>query len=58
MAIMFNLLPMLIAISLVYGATRYEAPAAIAATVTRTFFQIVVAFGVILVALFVLSYRL
>ena len=49
---------MLLAISLVYGATRYEAPSAIAATSLRTFLQVFVAFGVILVALFVLSYRL
>lgn len=58
MTIAMNLLPMLLAISLVYGATRYEATSAIAATVVRTFLQIVIAFGVVLAALFVLSYRL
>lgn len=58
MTAVFSLLPIILAISLVYGATRYETPSAIAATSIRTFLQVVVAFGVVLVALFVLSYRL
>ena len=58
MSALASLLPILIAISLVYGATRYEAPSAIAATTVRTFLQVIVAFGVVLVALFVLSFRL
>ena len=58
MSALLSLLPILIAISLVYGATRYEESSAIAATAIRTFLQVVVAFGVVLVALFVLSYRL
>lgn len=58
MSALLSLLPMLIAISLVYGATRYEKPSAVLATSLRTFLQVVVAFGVVLVALFVLSYRL
>lgn len=58
MSALLSLFPILIAISLVYGASRYEKPSAIVATSLRTFLQVIVAFGVVLVALFVLSYRL
>ena len=54
----WQLLPLLAIVSLVFGATRYEQPRAIFATFARTFLQVGVLFGVVLAALFVLSYRL
>ena len=54
----WQIFPIIAAISLVFGATRYEDSSAIAATAVRTFVHITVMFGIVLAALFVLSYRL
>ena len=54
----WQFIPIAAAISLVFGATRYEETPAILATAGRTFVQIAVLFGIVLAMLFVLSYRL
>lgn len=54
----WQFLPVAAAISLVFGATRYESTPAILWTAARTFLQIAVLFAIVLAMLFVLSYRL
>ena len=52
------LLPMAGAISLVYGASRYEETATVLRCALQVFLQIVIGLGVLLLGLFVLSHRL
>lgn len=54
----WQFLPIALAISLVFGATRTESPASVLLVAGRTFLQIVVLFAIVLAMLFVLSYRL
>ena len=58
MTAVLHLIPMAAAISLCYGATRYEDPKTIFQCSLQVFLQILIGLGVILTGLFVLSYRL
>ena len=53
-----HFVPIAAAIALCYGASRYERPAAVFTCAGQVFLQIVIGLGVLLLGLFVLSYRL
>ena len=58
MTMTLHLLPIAAAISLVYGATRYEESRTILQCAFQVFLQIVIGLGIFLIGLFVLSWRL
>ena len=53
--VLWYLLPLAIAISLVYSASRFELPERIMKRAVRLFFQIVLFMGAVFAVLFVLS---
>lgn len=53
--VLWYLLPLAIAISLVYSASRFELPERILQRAVRLFFQIVLFMGAVFAVLFVLS---
>ena len=52
------LFPLAAAISLVYGASRYEDTAVVLRCAAQVFLQILLGLGILLIGLFVLSHRL
>lgn len=53
-----HLVPLAAAISLVYGASRYEDAGTVLRCALQVFLQLVIGLGILLVGLFVLSWRL
>ena len=53
-----HLLPIAAAISLCYGASRYERTATVLQCAGQVFLQILIGLGIILIGLFVLAWRL
>ena len=58
MTAVLHLLPMAAAISLCYGASRYERPRTVLQCAVQVFLQILIGLGIILTGLYVLSWRL
>ena len=58
MTAVLHLIPMAAAVSLCYGASRYEHTQTVLQCALQVFLQILIGLGVILTGLYVLSWRL